>query len=229
MSLEIKLDNRERILASVTMKGVLQMFCPGTKLDRQDRCACPIHGGTKNSFKIYDNTNSFYCFACGSAGDPIKFVSLLFNVSYGQAIKEIASAFNIPLGTITTREDEIRFNKARRVANIIIELDKKEEKMLSPLIEKNGELITEIITIQGILHDRTFEKYAYEEYAQLRSLLDYHLYCLECVEDEISTIKARNERIKRGIRNEGISNCQKVKKGRKYAKPHNKTVRANNL
>ena len=228
----MQFDNRERILSVVTMRSVLRMFCPNIEPDRQGRCSCPIHGGQKNSFKIYDDTNSFYCFACGSAGDPIKFVSLLEDISYGQAIQSIAAAFGIALHKNPTKEEMARLGRARKIADLIMEVDSKEQSLLEPLIEKKGELIKEIIATQNILQtETTFEKYAYEEYAQIRANLDYTIFQLECVEDEISEIKERSEKTKRRIRNDRISNRGKPQKikGRKHSKPHSRNAGAVNI
>lgn len=228
----MQFDNRERILSAVTMRSVFNMFCPNIEPDRAGRCPCPIHGGKKNSFKIYDDTNSFYCFACGSAGDPIKFVSLLEDISYGQAIQSIATAFGISLHKNPTKAETARLKKARRIADLIIEIDKKEQASLEPLTQKKGELIQEIIDIQNILQTITsLKKYPYEEYALIKSNLDYAIYQLNCIEDEISEIKEQSEKVRRRIRNDRIGNCvkqQKVK-GREYTKPNRRNAGAGNI
>lgn len=48
---------------------------------------CPFHKDKHPSFFIYPETNSFYCFGCGVGGDVIKFVELLFNYSFKEAVK----------------------------------------------------------------------------------------------------------------------------------------------
>lgn len=48
---------------------------------------CPIHEDRTPSFKIYQNTNSFYCFGCMRGGAPINFIMLVEGVSFKEALK----------------------------------------------------------------------------------------------------------------------------------------------
>ncbi|MGN0516524.1 CHC2 zinc finger domain-containing protein, partial [Eubacterium sp.] len=34
---------------------------------------CPFHNEKSPSFTVYENTQSFYCFVCGAAGDCVGF------------------------------------------------------------------------------------------------------------------------------------------------------------
>jgi DNA primase (bacterial type) len=56
-------------------------------------CSCPLHSEKTASFKIFDDTNSFYCFGCGAGGDVIKFVSLLFKLNYSESMRKIDTDF----------------------------------------------------------------------------------------------------------------------------------------
>ena len=51
---------------------------------------CPLHDDINPSFAIYDDTNSFYCFACGVGGDVISYFQKVKNVDFKTAIKELA-------------------------------------------------------------------------------------------------------------------------------------------
>lgn len=81
---------RSHILNRITMKDVLHKY---TSLKiTNGRTDCPIHGGDK-CFAVYDN--SFYCFSCGAGGDLIKFVSLLNNIGYRDAMLKIDVDFGL--------------------------------------------------------------------------------------------------------------------------------------
>ena len=55
-----------------------------------------IYKNEKNpSLKIYENTNSYYCFATGTGGDVIKFYADYYNIDMKQAINELADRFRI--------------------------------------------------------------------------------------------------------------------------------------
>ena len=80
---------REILLSKLTMEQVLDRYAP--RQITKHRCACPLHGGKDNNMSLYKD--SFYCWVCGAAGDFIKFVSLLCNISYGQAMRQIDQDF----------------------------------------------------------------------------------------------------------------------------------------
>ncbi len=51
---------------------------------------CPFHGENTPSFNIYTETDSFYCFGCGAAGDVISFIMKIDNLDYVEAVKYLA-------------------------------------------------------------------------------------------------------------------------------------------
>lgn len=52
---------------------------------------CPIHNDKTPSFKIYQKTNSFYCFGCKQGGAPINLIMLMEGLSFKEALKSIIS------------------------------------------------------------------------------------------------------------------------------------------
>jgi len=51
---------------------------------------CPFHDDSTGSLKIYQQTNSFYCFGCQKWGTPIEFTAGYLNISNKEAIKELS-------------------------------------------------------------------------------------------------------------------------------------------
>lgn len=51
---------------------------------------CPFHNEKTPSFTVYPETQSFYCFGCGAAGDVISFVRRIENLDYVEAVKRVA-------------------------------------------------------------------------------------------------------------------------------------------
>lgn len=83
----------EQIKAMVSMQDVLGRY--GIDVGRGGFISCPFHSEKTASCKIYDN--SFYCFGCGAGGDVIRFVMLLFNLEYPQAVQKIDTDFSLGL------------------------------------------------------------------------------------------------------------------------------------
>lgn len=96
---------KEIILSKLTMSDVLSKYSPCKVIN--GRADCPLHGGD-DCFKLYDK--SFYCFSCGKGGDLIKFVSLLFNIGYKQAMYRLDYDFGLGIFRKMTTAEE---NKLR--------------------------------------------------------------------------------------------------------------------
>ena len=75
---------------------VMERF--GVKVLRSSMARCPFHSEKTPSFKIYLDTNSFYCFGCGIGGDQITLVKLIlrFN-SNEEAARYLDNEFNLGL------------------------------------------------------------------------------------------------------------------------------------
>lgn len=58
---------------------------------------CPFHNEKTPSFNVNPARNIYKCFGCGEAGDPIKFVMSLEQLSFPDAIRKIAARYNIKL------------------------------------------------------------------------------------------------------------------------------------
>lgn len=51
---------------------------------------CPFHNEKTPSFTVYNDTQSFYCFGCGAGGDAVRFIRLIENLDYVDAVKLLA-------------------------------------------------------------------------------------------------------------------------------------------
>ena len=58
---------------------------------------CPFHGEKTPSFNVNPARNIYKCFGCGEAGDPIKFLMSLEQLSFVESIRKIAARYNIKL------------------------------------------------------------------------------------------------------------------------------------
>ena len=58
---------------------------------------CPFHNEKTPSFNVSADKGLFYCFGCGAGGNAFKFLSLIENISYFEAIKLQAQRLGIDL------------------------------------------------------------------------------------------------------------------------------------
>ena len=57
---------------------------------------CPFHSEKSPSFYVYPETQSYYCFGCGSGGDVITFIKKINNIDYVEAVKLLAGRAGMP-------------------------------------------------------------------------------------------------------------------------------------
>lgn len=69
---------------------------------------CPFHNENTPSFVVYPDTQSFYCFGCGAAGDVINFVRKYNNLGYVESVKQLASRVGMPLPEEEDKEARAR-------------------------------------------------------------------------------------------------------------------------
>lgn len=63
---------------------------PQATMKRSQRATlanCPIHNEKRPSFAMYDETNTYYCFSCGSHGDSYTLIMEIENVEFKEAIE----------------------------------------------------------------------------------------------------------------------------------------------
>ena len=75
-------------------------------------CCCPFHQEKTPSCVLYEKTNSFYCFGCGTSGDVISFIRGTDNLSYVEAVQQLAQRAGITIDAkgaqLNQREQELR-------------------------------------------------------------------------------------------------------------------------
>ena len=69
---------------------------------------CPFHNEKTPSFVVYPETQSFYCFGCGAAGDVINFVRKYNNLGYVESVKQLAARAGMPLPEEDDKESRAR-------------------------------------------------------------------------------------------------------------------------
>ena len=105
---------QEYIQEVVRRNDIEEVIGQYVQLRRRGRTAtglCPFHNEKTPSFVVYPDTQSFYCFGCGAAGDVINFVRKYNNLGYVEAVKQLAGRAGMPLP-----EEDDRESRARQLA-----------------------------------------------------------------------------------------------------------------
>lgn len=92
----------DRIREEIPILRVLYDYGYGVRPEgenREQQFCCDLHGDgrdTKPSARIYPESNSFYCFACGSTRDSIALVRTKENLSFWDAIRTLEQRYGLP-------------------------------------------------------------------------------------------------------------------------------------
>ena len=87
----------ERVRAESDILSVVASYVPLKRKGNRYWGCCPFHQEKTPSFSVVPSEGFFYCFGCHAGGNVFKFISLIENVSYFDAIKMQAEKLNIPL------------------------------------------------------------------------------------------------------------------------------------
>ena len=149
---------KDEILNIISMQDILDKY--GIE-NNGKMFRCPFHGEDKHpSAKIYKN--SYCCFCCASAGDTIRFVERLFNLSFKDAMQKIN--YDFALGLNNNYVDYKRLNQLKSIENAkkkrkqeltkkyceLCDIKHKYEKVIDifskKITIKNWETMTEVIS-----------------------------------------------------------------------------------
>lgn len=80
---------------------------------------CPFHQDTTPSFSVSPSKNICKCFSCGAGGNPVKFYSEYYKISFEEAAEQLAKKYNIPLRSYKINDKQEKENdKYYRIMNI---------------------------------------------------------------------------------------------------------------
>ena len=167
-----------KVKESVTMQQAVE-YC-GLRVIK-DKCLCPFHKDQHPSMKIYPDGKGYYCFACGSGGDQVKFVARYLGVNNYDAAKELAQAFGIPIEEPVTYREKREAEKKKRCRREKDEFTRHARKWL---------MVYRSLLCEAV---RTQDRHFWEGLGNL-SYVDYLLECLEqCPEQVYADKKAVSE------------------------------------
>ena len=87
----------EQVRSHSDILQVVQSYVPLKRKGGRYWGCCPFHHEKTPSFSVVPDKGFFYCFGCHAGGNVFKFISLIENVTYFEAIKLQAEKLGIPL------------------------------------------------------------------------------------------------------------------------------------
>ena len=87
----------EQVRSQSDIIQVVQSYVPLKRKGNRYWGCCPFHSEQTPSFSVVPDKGFFYCFGCHAGGNVFKFISLIENVTYFEAIKLQAEKLGIAL------------------------------------------------------------------------------------------------------------------------------------
>ncbi|MBN2087567.1 DNA primase [Candidatus Peregrinibacteria bacterium] len=91
------MNHLEEIRAKLGIEEVVGSYIQLKKAGRNLKGICPFHNDTKPSFTVSPEKGIGYCFACNTGGDIFKFVQLIENVDFPEAVRILAQRANVSI------------------------------------------------------------------------------------------------------------------------------------
>lgn len=105
-----KQEDIDKLLDNLRIEEVVGEFIELKKVGSSYKGLCPFHADTNPSFSVTPEKKICKCFVCGSGGNAINFYSKIKNISYTEAIRELAKKYRINIkeynSTITNENYE---------------------------------------------------------------------------------------------------------------------------
>ena len=138
-------------------------------------CCCPFHNEKTPSFKVDSSRGTYHCFGCGESGDVFDFVMKQEGLSFGDAIRKLATATGVELTAVESSAVKNR----RRLCSMMAELASDFRKMLKSPKCKDAEVAREYLKSRKIDWE-TVDKfeigYAPKEVGKILAWADRHGY-----------------------------------------------------
>lgn len=107
-------DFIERVRSQSDIVSVISSYVPLKKRGNRYWGCCPFHNEKTPSFSVVPDQGFFYCFGCHAGGNVFKFLSMIENISYYDAIKMQAQRLNIPIPQYRQNAHEMETEQQRQ-------------------------------------------------------------------------------------------------------------------
>lgn len=119
---------------------VISQYATLKRKGRNYFALCPFHNEKSPSFSVSPEKQIFHCFGCGKGGDVIHFIMNIENISFPEAVKELAARAHIQLPTNDDPEESAREALKSKVYKVNEEAAKfYNEQLYNPAIAKEAE------------------------------------------------------------------------------------------
>ncbi|WP_234736961.1 DNA primase [Tellurirhabdus bombi] len=114
----------ERIRQSADIIEVIGDYVSLKKRGQNWIACCPFHHEKSPSFSVSPVRQIYKCFGCGKAGDPVRFVMDIENISYPEALRFLAKKYAIEIAEQEVSPEELLRQNERESLYIVLNFAK---------------------------------------------------------------------------------------------------------
>ncbi len=92
-------DKIAEILHAVSIIDVISEYVSLKKVGRNHSALCPFHSEKTPSFTVSEEKQIFHCFGCGFGGNVFSFLMRYHNISFPEAVQDLAKRYGIVIPT----------------------------------------------------------------------------------------------------------------------------------
>lgn len=108
----------EELRARLSLSDVVGRRLRLIRAGREFKAPCPFHNEKTPSFYVNDQKGFFHCFGCGAHGDIVGFVMRHDNLSFPEAVEQLAALAGLPVPR-ASEEDRERHEKAKTLHDMV--------------------------------------------------------------------------------------------------------------
>ena len=106
-----KQEDIDKLLDNLRIEEVVGEFIELKKVGSSYKGLCPFHADTNPSFSVTPEKKICKCFVCGSGGNSINFYSKIKNISYTEAVRELAKKYRINIKEYNSTNSNENYEK----------------------------------------------------------------------------------------------------------------------
>ena len=106
-----KQEDIDKLLDNLRIEEVVGEFIKLKKVGSSYKGLCPFHADTNPSFSVTPEKKICKCFVCGSGGNSINFYSKIKNISYTEAVRELAKKYRINIKEYNSTNSNENYEK----------------------------------------------------------------------------------------------------------------------
>lgn len=139
----------EEVRTSANIVDVVGSYVALRKRGKNYLGLCPFHSEKEPSFTVSNEKQIFHCFGCGASGSVFDFVMRTRNLTFAEAVRELANRFGIPL---PQEKETAQAKKIREMAEQLRQINGMAAKYFNRnLLNRNsGKIAREYLQSRGI-------------------------------------------------------------------------------